>query len=748
MTIQRSTLFLVASIACCVSAVRAEDPVSFETSVKPILQVRCLNCHNPEKRRGGLDMTVYQNLLTGSSSGKIVSSGSPDESSLLDVIMHTREPHMPPTGNKLPDAEIETIRRWIQQGCRETPHGPAIAVKKKTVAQPLRVDSLGVTSTKVPLAWPLIRIVKAERADAVTSIATHPGSAVAALAAQQQVLVYHLPTQRLLGALTTHPAFPYQIRFSSDGRLIIAAGGVGAQSGFVRAWGVSDGALVARLDHSGEVVRAADIDAGMHWCALGGPSGIVRIHDLSSFSVVHTHEKHTDWITDIQYSPDGLLLATSDRAGGVFIWEAASHNLMHSLSTQPAMVTTVAWRGDSNLLATACEDGRVRIYEPDGGAKVKEWLAHAGGTSCVRWSRDGRMVTAGRDKLVKIWKPDFSHAGSMPALNDIALACAFDASGRRVVASDFSGTVRVFDVETGKALGELDANPKPFEEQMQHAGQRHAELKKRLETNRQKLEVARAALSEATASFDQASQELATQANELKQLRAAELRACVDEMRNKIAAVDERSRPVFEAAKVAESSVADATAALADARRKLASVDESIESNTNSVAAHNNQIQKLNDRKDELGSRLADREKARGLLVEFIKTTRPQADASPENEGLKLALENASVTLDLMTKEVDDLRTRLDATEKEISSMSSVLATLQSQIGTLRKDRQLAEQRIGDLQSSLGQKQKHLESHRLRVVKAKEEAASLEAERKNIADAYHAMLAEIESAFQ
>jgi WD40 repeat protein len=33
-------------------------------------------------------------------------------------------------------------------------------------------------------------------------------------------------------------------------------------------------------------------------------------------------KKHTDWVYAVEYSPDGVLLASADRANGLFVWEA------------------------------------------------------------------------------------------------------------------------------------------------------------------------------------------------------------------------------------------------------------------------------------------------------------------------------------------------------------------------------------------------------------------------------------------
>jgi len=38
----------------------------------PIFRNACLNCHNPDKKKAGLDLSTYQATLQGSENGKIL----------------------------------------------------------------------------------------------------------------------------------------------------------------------------------------------------------------------------------------------------------------------------------------------------------------------------------------------------------------------------------------------------------------------------------------------------------------------------------------------------------------------------------------------------------------------------------------------------------------------------------------------------------------------------------------------------
>jgi mono/diheme cytochrome c family protein len=84
----------------------------FETDVLPIFQARCARCHGEKPRKAGLNLGSREGAFRGSESGPVIVPGKVEESLLWKVL---REGKMPPgKRDRLPDAERETIRRWIE----------------------------------------------------------------------------------------------------------------------------------------------------------------------------------------------------------------------------------------------------------------------------------------------------------------------------------------------------------------------------------------------------------------------------------------------------------------------------------------------------------------------------------------------------------------------------------------------------------------------------------------------------------
>src|SRR5262249_26976524 len=127
--------FLGALCALCGSFSSADEApkgnkVTYEQHVLPVLREKCLACHGPDKKSGGLRLHTFTSLMEGGSSGQVVKAGDPDGSPLLLVTSHKQEPFMPPKSPKLPGASLDLLRQWIQSGAPEN-SGSKVAVANK-----------------------------------------------------------------------------------------------------------------------------------------------------------------------------------------------------------------------------------------------------------------------------------------------------------------------------------------------------------------------------------------------------------------------------------------------------------------------------------------------------------------------------------------------------------------------------------------------------------------------------------------
>ena len=94
----------------------------------------------------------------------------------------------------------------------------------------------------------------------------------------------------------------------------------------------------------------------------------------------------------------------------------------------------------------------------------------------MAWLSDGRLVTTGRDRRVKLWMADGKLERETALLADIGTRVAVTADGSRIFAGDWSGVVTAFQTADAAQSGTLDTNPPPLARRLQLAEKSLADM--------------------------------------------------------------------------------------------------------------------------------------------------------------------------------------------------------------------------------------------------------------------------------
>ncbi len=89
----------------------------FQTEVAPLLVNRCLECHDPSSREGGLDLARREHALAGGDSGEVLVAGKSDKSRLWQSVLSDE---MPQDRDPLSKSEKATLKKWIDSGAAWT----------------------------------------------------------------------------------------------------------------------------------------------------------------------------------------------------------------------------------------------------------------------------------------------------------------------------------------------------------------------------------------------------------------------------------------------------------------------------------------------------------------------------------------------------------------------------------------------------------------------------------------------------
>jgi len=118
--------FTAGVVMASYTSVLPDEPISFSQQIRPILSAKCFACHGPDEKTREAELRLDSADAVKSYDGATpIVAGEPEASELFRrVSSDDEDERMPPadSNKSLSKAEIELLRRWIEQGGRYESH--------------------------------------------------------------------------------------------------------------------------------------------------------------------------------------------------------------------------------------------------------------------------------------------------------------------------------------------------------------------------------------------------------------------------------------------------------------------------------------------------------------------------------------------------------------------------------------------------------------------------------------------------
>jgi len=180
---------------------------------------------------------------------------------------------------------------------------------------------------------------------------------------------------------------------------------VGTRTGHLDLWNADSGEKTKSfVGHKGIITHVAFSRDGATLGSAGGDS-TARIWNVQTGRERTELRGHTGGVYGISFSADGALVATGGWDRTVRIWDSGSGKPMGTLEGHTSDVWAVAFAPTGHLLASVGEDRDVRLWDARHLKSLPTLVGHTGTIYALAFSNDGLLGTAGRDGIVKLWKP-------------------------------------------------------------------------------------------------------------------------------------------------------------------------------------------------------------------------------------------------------------------------------------------------------------------------------------------------------
>lgn len=169
------------------------------------------------------------------------------------------------------------------------------------------------------------------------------------------------------------------------------------------------------------------------------------------------------WVSAVEFSPDGTLMAAGDRDGLIRLWETNHWQEVASYSGHNNGILDIAFSPEGDILASVALDNTLVRWEIKSGGATTSTSVSVPAVNRIEFSVDGRtIITGGNDFKINLWDAkDLGLKGTVTLSSKVVDMAVVSDSGHLAVGGA-DQKITIVDIASSLILARLDAQRVPL----------------------------------------------------------------------------------------------------------------------------------------------------------------------------------------------------------------------------------------------------------------------------------------------
>ncbi len=202
-----------------------------------------------------------------------------------------------------------------------------------------------------------------------------------------------------------------------------------------------------------------DSNNGNLWFGLS--NGDLHVVNVETKTELKFFQQHKTGLFSLQYLPQKNIIAAGDNDGNLSIWDANKLTLLLFLPLNCEKIRKIKFSSDGKLMVINGLDEKIRIFETEGFNEIVTLPGHKEGACCSIFSslnsEKSMLISGGKDGHIKEW--DWQNEKliqAIPAHNFAVYDCLILNNGKTLVSASRDKTIKIWNTDDLSFVQKLD----------------------------------------------------------------------------------------------------------------------------------------------------------------------------------------------------------------------------------------------------------------------------------------------------